>query len=179
MKRMIFQKYKIIFYYKIMSIKKTFELNELPSAYFCDNEKSNDLRKEMIKNQLRISENNQTELESIFFCDKNIDLINKLLILAVFKKSNGLYKISYQDKKSLIIVMRYIFLEYALHLPYDIDKQIYQLNKKVVMDILPNVLTNISQKIDYLKEINSPRQLLPLPINVKNNNRNLPSSFIY
>lgn len=162
-----------------MSFKKKFEINELPSAYFCDNEKSNDLRKEMIKNQVRISEENQTELESIFFCDKNIDLINKLLILTVFKKSKGLYKISYQDKKSLIIVMRYIYLEYALHLPYNIDKQIYDLNKKVVMDILPNVLTNITQKIDYLKEISNPRQLLPLPINVKNNNKNLPTTFIY
>jgi len=157
-------------------IKSKFEINELPSAYFCDNEKANDLRKDLIKNYVRISENHQNELETYFFSDKNIDLINKLLILTVYKKSNGLYKISYQDKKSLLIVMRYIFIEYAKHLPYNIEKQIYDLNKITVMDILPNVLTNIRQKIDYIKEINNPRQLLPLPVNVKTN-KSLPSTF--
>ena len=70
--------------------------------------------------------------------------------------------------------MRYMFLEHAKHLPFNISKQIYELNKMVVLDILPNVMTNIKQKLDYLKEINNPRQVLPLPINTKSNSKDLP-----
>jgi len=158
----------------LRNMPSTFLVNELPSAYFCDNEKSNELRTELIKNQVRISENNQSNLENLFFCDKNINLINKLLIILVFKASKGLYKISEQSKPNLLIVMRYMFLEHAKHLPFNISKQIYELNKMVVLDILPNVMTNIKQKLDYLKEINNPRQVLPLPINTKSNNKDLP-----
>ena len=71
--------------------------------------------------------------------------------------------------------MRYIFLEYAKNLPFNIDKQIAELNCRVVGDILPNIFTNVRQKIDYLKEIDCPRPQIPLPINTKSENKELPS----
>ena len=42
--------------------------------------------------------------------------INKQLILAVWKQSNKQYKIEFQDKNKLIIIMRYVFIEYAKNL---------------------------------------------------------------
>lgn len=155
-------------------IKPQYEINDLPIAYFTDNKKANQLRNQLIKNQVRISECVQGELETYFFSDENINLINKQLILSIYKKSNGQYKIAAQSKESLIIIMRYIFLEFARHLPYDIIKQIKELNCRVVGEILPSIITNITQRLDYLDEINNPRKLLPLPINVNKNNRNLP-----
>lgn len=154
---------------------KAFGFHQLPIAYFNDNVNSNELRNELIKNEVRISECHQGKLEDIFFSDKNIDIINKHLILSVYKKSAGKFKISKQSRESMLIVMRYIFLEYARHLPYNIDKQIAELNCRVVGDILPNIFTNVRQKIDYLRDIDCPRQQVPLPINTKNENKELPS----
>lgn len=152
-----------------------FDFHKLPIAYFNDNINSNELRNQLIKNQVRISECSQGKLEDIFFSNENIEILNKHLILSVYKKSKGKFKISKQSNQSLIIVMRYIFIEYARHLPYNIDKQIAELNCRVVGEILPSIITNIRQKIDYLKDIDCPVIPIPLPINTKNDNKELPS----
>jgi len=157
-----------------MNNNKLFNLHELPSAYFSENIKANSLRKNIIKNQVKISDCGQSNLEIYFFSDENIDIINKQLILTVYHKSDKLYKINKQPNESLVIVMRYVFLEYAKHLPYKIREQICELNKIVINEILPNVFTNITQKIEYLKVINSERKLLDLPKNV-NHKTVLPS----
>lgn len=143
-----------------------FDYNQMPQAFLADNENSKILRQQLIKNQIKISECNQTNLEDIFFSDDNIDLINKQLILNVFYKTNKQIKLGNQSKDSLLIVMRYVFIEYAKHLPYNIIEQIIELNNYVIKEILPLVMTNIDQKINYLKEINNPRQLIDPPINI-------------
>jgi len=150
-------------------------MQEMPTAFFWDNTTSNELRNELIKNQVRISECGQGDLENFFFSSENIDLINKQLILAVFKKTNGEFKISTQKNEDLIIVMRYTFIEYAKHLPYDITNQIRELNCIVVGQILPNIITQITQRKEYLRVISSPREILPHPISESTSNRLLPS----
>jgi len=156
------------------SENKKFSMQEMPIAFFWDNETTASSQNQMIKNQVRISECEQGNLETIFFSHENIELINKQLILSVFKKTNGEFKISPQKREDLIIVMRYTFLEYAKHLPYDIAKQISDLNCLVVGQILPNVITQITQRKEFLRVINTPRELLSLP--TSNNNNTLLSS---
>jgi len=151
--------------------------NKIAGFLFEDNKEAIHYRSQVIKNQVNIAENQQNLLEKIFFSDENIELINKLLILTIFKKSDGEIKIAPQSKEQLIIVMRYIFIENAKHLPYNIKNQILELNYIVVNDIIPNIITNITQKIEYLDKLNKPRDLLPLPINVNKNNKNLPSRY--
>ena len=156
--------------------KKKFDFQDLPVAYFNDNVNANKLRNEVIKNQVRITECDQGDLETTFFSDENLDLINKQLILAVFKQTNGQYKIAPQSNQSLIIILRYVFIEYARHLPYNIREQIHELNNKVISEILPNVITEITQRTEYLKSLNEPRKIIPLPVNVHRGSRqNLPS----
>jgi hypothetical protein len=152
-----------------------FDFHSMPSAYLSENKNAKELRKHLIKKHIMISEYHQGNLENVFFSDENIDLINKQLILTVFKKSKNQFVIPNQSKESLIIVMRYVFIEYSRNLPYDINNQIKELNCIVVGEILPNIITNITQRIDYLKEIDCPKkQLLDLPINV-NKTKNLKS----
>jgi uncharacterized protein YukJ len=151
--------------------KPKFNFEELPVAYFSDNVKSNALRNELIKNQVRISECEQGNLENTFFSDENMDLINKQLVISIFNRTKGQIRIADQSKQQLVIVMRYVFLEHARHLPYDIKGQIRELNCRVVGEILPNIITNVNQRIDYLNEINNPRQILPNPINVNKGRR--------
>ena len=154
-------------------LKKTnFDYHQLPKAYLCDNNKSNAMRSEFIKNQNKIIECNITELPNIFYSDENITLINKKLIVAVYKNTNGEIKIKPQSSEQLLIVMRYVFIEYARHLPYDIKGQINELNCRVVSEILPNVITNAQQHIGYLKDIEKIREPLPLPISTKYNTTN-------
>lgn len=160
----------------MISTNRKFDVNEFPMAFICDSKKSNELRRDLIKNQVRVSEYDIAPLEDAFFSNENIDLINKQLILSVYKKTNGQVKISNQSKEKLIIVMRYVYLEYAKHLPHNITDQIRDLNCQVVGQILPDIITNVNQHINYLIEIQNPRKLLPHPINVHKNNKNLPST---
>lgn len=130
---------------------------------------SKNIRQQLIKNIVKKDECNVEILEKIFFSDENIDIINKQLILSVWKKSNKQYKIEYQDKNKLIIVMRYVFIENAKNLPYNITKQLIDLNCIVVGEIVSNIITNFEQKLGYLKDIEKRGDLIPLP---QNTNRN-------
>ena len=156
-------------------VDRQFTMHEMPTAFFWDNSTSTELRNELIKNQVRISECEQGDLETFFFSNENIYLINKQLIINVFKKTNGEFKISPQKNEDLIIVMRYTFIEYARHLPYDITNQIRELNSIVIGQILPNIITQITQRKEYLRVINEPRELLPLPISESMSSKLLPS----
>jgi len=156
-----------------------FDYHQLPKAYLCDNTESNALRSQFIQNQVKITECNISDLPNAFFSDENIILINNKLISEVYKKTNGEYRIKAQSSEQLLIVMKYIFLEYARHLPYDIKGQINELNCRVVSDILPNVITNAQQHIGYLRDIEKIREPLPLPVSTKyssGSSRTLPSS---
>jgi hypothetical protein len=83
-------------------IDRKFNMHEMPTAFFWDNTTSNELRNELIKNHVRISECEQGDLETYFFSNDNIELINKQLIITVFKKTNGEFRISSQKNEDLI-----------------------------------------------------------------------------
>lgn len=152
-----------------------FTLIDVPTAFFCDNPRSTDARNELIKNQVRINECQQGDLENTFFSDENISLINKQLIMLIYEKTNKQIKINEQSKASLTVVMRYIFIEFARHLPYNIKQQIKELNCRVVSEITPLVLTEATQRMAYLDEINNPRRIIDLPVNVNKGHRNIQS----
>lgn len=136
-----------------------------PVGFFQDyNPDVKEMRKELIKNIIKTNINEETNLEDIFFSDENIELINKQIVLSLWKKTNKQYKIGFQDKHKLIIVMRYIFIENAKHLPYDIKGQIRELNCNLVGEILPFLITNFEQKLGYLRDIERRGDLPPLPI---------------
>ncbi len=145
-------------------IIKTNTFQESPFILFQDaNPKAVQLRNQMIKNMTKTTECNINDVEKLFFSDENIELINKQLILAVWKKSKNQYKIGFQDKDKLLIVMRYIYLEYSRNLPYDLQGQINELNCMVVGEIVPTVITNFEQKLGYLRDIERRQAPIPLP----------------
>jgi hypothetical protein len=155
-------------------IDKKFNMSEMPTAFFLDNTNSKELRNELVRNQIKTTECSNGDLEKVFFSDENIDLINKQLILSVYNKTNKEFIIPSQRTEDLIIVMRYTFIEYAKHLPFNIKEQIKELNCIVVGQILPNIITQITQRIEYLRVIDAPRELLPLPIS-ESSSKILPS----
>ena len=140
------------------------DLTNLPVGFFQDyNPKVKDIRLQLAKNITKTNIDNISILKEIFFSDENIELINKQIILTIWKRTNKKYKVGFQNKDNLFVVMQYVFLEYAKHLPYDIKGQIRDLNCQVVGEILPNVLTNFEQKLGYLRDIERRQPLVDLP----------------
>jgi len=140
------------------------DLTNLPIGFFQDyNPKVKDIRSQLVKNITKTNIDDVSILKEIFFSDENIELINKQIILTIWKKTNKTYKIGFQNKENLLIIMQYIFLENAKHLPYNIKGQIKQLNCQVVGEILPNIISNFEQKLGYLRDIEKRQPLLDLP----------------
>lgn len=115
-------------------------------------------------------------LEELYFSESNIEIIQKQLVLSIFNKTNRKYLIPFQNYKSILTVMKFIFNDQAKHLPYDITDQIKELNLKVIKELTPMIIKNIDSKMKYLDDINSPPPVNDLPLNVNSaGNKTLPS----
>jgi hypothetical protein len=115
-------------------------------------------------------------LEELFFSESNIEIVQKQLVLSIYKNSDRKYLIPFQNYKSILTVMKFIFNDQAKHLPYNITEQITELNLKVVLELTPMIIKNIDSKLKYLDDINSPPPVNELPINVNSaGNKTLPS----
>lgn len=152
-----------------------FDFEQFPIGYFSDNARGKALRKQLIVNEIKSAECTLGNLEQTFFSEDNVSLINKQLILTVLRKTNNKFLICPQKEQDLIIVMRYVFIEYSKNLPYKIKEQVTELNCRVISEILPTVISNVDQKIGYIKDISTQPVGPPLPINTKNLGKTLPS----
>jgi len=134
---------------------KKFNIKQLPIAYFNANADKEGSRDQLIKNTIRLNEDNITELSRYFFSDANINLINKQLIMKVYNKSGKKHIISFQSKEDLIVVMRYVWIQHSKNLNFKIKEQIKDLNCLVVGEIYPNIVTNIEQYYKYIEDVNN------------------------
>jgi hypothetical protein len=152
-----------------------FDFEQFPVGYFADNVRGKALRKQLIVNTIKTSECSLNDLEETFFSEDNVALINKQLILTVYRKTKQQFLICPQKDQDLIIVMRYVFIEYSKNLPYNIKEQVSELNCRVISEILPIVISNADQKIGYIRDSTTQPIGPPLPVNTKNLERTLPS----
>ena len=106
----------------------------------------------------------ETILSKVFFHPKNVDLIQKQIIMETFKRTNGNYLIRKQNETDVQVVMRSIFLQHAKHLQTNIKEQIAELNNLVVDDVVPGIISEIKAHNGYLKQILGPMELLDRPI---------------
>ena len=161
-------------------MKQKFNILQMPQAYFSGNVNADNNRKQLIKNMFKQPECNISQLMDVFFSKENIELINKQLVMTVYKKSNKKYRIPFQKKEDLIVVMRYVYDKDARHLPFKIKEQVRALNCSVVKEILPNIMTQVEQNITYLENLDKPINPIAPPMNVNKINKTLPSiSSIY
>ncbi len=132
---------------------KAFNIKELPIAYFNNDPNQKEARDQLIKNTIRLNEDNLTELSRYYFSDANINLINKQLILKVYKDSGKKYLIPEQSKEDMIVIMRYVWIQYSRNLDFKIKEQIKKLNCLVINEIYPMVITNVEQYFGYLEDV--------------------------
>jgi len=115
-----------------------------------------------------------TELSRVFFSDKNIKRLQKMIKKAIFKRSNGKFKLDVdQEERDILITMRAVYLEYGRFMPGEIVRQAKRLNNKVIEEVLPSMMTELKQYYGYLHEINGPLKPIARPLNVSNAGRRL------
>jgi hypothetical protein len=115
---------------------------------------------------------NESELTRMFFSHENVKRIQKLLKQKIFVESKGAFKLDTdQSLDDLLIAMRGTFLLESRHLPFKIVHQVKELNRKVVDNTYPDMLTSIRQQYDYIKEINRPIVPISRPLNVGHSGR--------
>lgn len=112
-----------------------------------------------------------------FFSESNIKRIQKMIKNEISIRSKG--KIILKDDQSvddLLIVMRTAYLEHGRFIQKNIVHQVKILNKQLIQDIVPSILTEIKQYYGYLRDINGPLNPIDRPMNVSNaGRRTLPS----
>jgi hypothetical protein len=115
-------------------------------------------------------------LEDTFFLDENFDLIQKKIVMDVYKKSNKKYLIKFQKIEKVNIIMKFVFNEYAQHLPFNIKEQIIELNNKTTSIICTDVIKNLESHEKYMRDATTQPIPIDRPENVSSSgNRTLPS----
>jgi hypothetical protein len=125
----------------------------------------------------KLSRSSTSALMNEFFSDVNIKRLQKMIRNEVHKRSFGRFKLSVdQDKQDLLVAMERIYKEHGRNLPTQIIRQTKILNKKLIDDIIPEILTTIKQYYGYIKDISTPIEPIARPMNVNNAGRQeLPS----
>lgn len=103
-----------------------------------------------------------SELSKLFFSDENFKRIQKQIKKEIFRRTNGEFKLEVdQEQRDLFLAMRAVYMQHARFLDNQIVRQVKRLNKKVVDETVPGVITNLKQYYGYLKEINKPLSVFP------------------
>jgi len=107
----------------------------------------------------------KNRLNELYFSQSNIDFLQDAMIEAIYKLTNGV-RIAKQSEDELLIIMRGIYLQFSKNLNTNIDKQVYELNKKVLKYSIKNVHENIKQYQGYIHDITKERDVMEMPQNV-------------
>ena len=120
----------------------------------------------------------ETPLTFLFFSKDNIDNIQNLTKMLVYKQMN--YTISNQNITDLHIIMRSVFLSYSEHPPLldetmakeKIDKlkklytkEVDRLNTLVIDIVVPKVCSGVQAYLDYLRDSSSGLRTIPRSVN--------------
>lgn len=116
----------------------------------------------------------------LFFSEQNINTIQKELRYRVYTGSNNKYIIDKQNENDILLIMRSIYLQYS-KIPEDIKQyknEINKLNKLVLNEIIPKILTEINMYKHYLKDIDKVNDPINLPVNNNLKGDNVPRSIM-
>ena len=118
-----------------------------------------------------------TNVMEEFFSEANIQRIQEKIRREIYERSGRKYKMDVdQDREKLQVAMEDTYSNYSKNLPNHIRSQTKTLNRKLVDNLVPNMLTAIKQYYGYMKDISTPIEPMARPMNVNNAGRQtLPS----
>lgn len=120
----------------------------------------------------------ETLLTFLFFSKKNIDNIQDILKFVVHRETS--YIIDNQSVNELLIIMRALFLEYSLHpkliteemsekerseLLKKYTAEVARLNMIVINQVVPKIISQIQQYVDYLRDASEQPYYMDKPKN--------------
>uniref|UniRef100_A0A6C0H7H1 Minor capsid protein P8 central region domain-containing protein n=1 Tax=viral metagenome TaxID=1070528 RepID=A0A6C0H7H1_9ZZZZ len=121
----------------------------------------------------------ETLLTFLFFSEQNIQNIQNIIRMLVYKEMNQV--IDNQSTNELLVIMRSIFLEYSAHPPL-IDagtpedqkqklfgmytREVSRLNEIVINEIVPKIVSQLQQYLDYLRDASTQPYQMETPQNV-------------
>jgi hypothetical protein len=120
----------------------------------------------------------ETLLTFLFFSEKNIENIQNLIKFIVHRETK--YVVDNQSMNELLIIMRAVFLEYSRHpklitesmskqerneLLKKYSQEIERLNTIVINQIVPKIISQLQQYIDYLKDASEQPYYMDKPQN--------------
>lgn len=93
---------------------------------------------------------NVTPLIREYFSEKNLDAVQAALASEV-KRLTG-FKIDRQSDDSMLIVMRAIFADHAIHQPKNVGAEVARLDRGVISAVIDGVISNITAHLAYLRD---------------------------
>ena len=103
---------------------------------------------------------NCTGVSKLFFSMENINLLQSGIRNKILNDTSGEFNINRQSDDELKIVMRSIYYQYGKNLPENVGKQVLDLNTKVIIWCVPQIISNIKQSQQYIKDIST----MPIPL---------------
>lgn len=104
----------------------------------------------------------KTPVSIIFFSRKNVDYLQYLMKKIVYKETGHI--IGRQSDEELLIIMRSIYLSDSKNLPYEITKQVAELNRKVIeYSVYDEILPKVKGYATYLYDNFRTNVVLPRP----------------
>ena len=94
-------------------------------------------------------------LSTVFFSGENIELLQNAIRAEIYKKSNKKHIIDKQNYDQLKIVMRAIYLQYALNQETHIKEQVDGLNNLVLDYCVPQVYNELMSYLKYKRDIST------------------------
>jgi len=120
----------------------------------------------------------ETLLTFLFFSEKNIENIQNVIKFIVHKETK--YIIDKQSTNELLIIMRAVFLEYSRHPKLITEKmskeerdvllkqystEVERLNTIIINQIVPKIISQLQQYVDYLKDASEQPYYMDKPKN--------------
>lgn len=119
----------------------------------------------------------ETLLTFLFFSSENVNNIQKLIRMLVYKETQKV--VDNQSDTELLVIMRSIFLSYSEH-PKLIDEtmsqkekddlirlytaEVHRLNQLVIDTCVPNIVSQLQQYLIYLYDSSNPLKIMDKPI---------------
>lgn len=116
---------------------------------------------------------NETKLSQAFFSLQNIRILQNGIRSGVYNKSNQQYVVGEQDCDALKIVMRSVYLQHSANQPFDIRKQIIELNKIVLDYCVKQVYSEAQGYLKYMHDASTLVVPISHPIMADNTDRQL------
>jgi len=117
----------------------------------------------------------ESPVGDLFFSQKNIDIVQDGIRYSVYAKTNKTHTIGPQSETELQIIMRSIYLQYSKNRSEDIVVQVRELNSKVLDYVIPRILSELNQYVNYKNDIT----YLPIPLERSKNMSSKGTKFLH